>query len=478
MMKNKVLKYIKENRMIEAGETIIVGVSGGADSMCLLHILSMLREELKIELAVVHIHHGIRGLSADRDAAFVEEYCRREDIPFYLFRYDVPSLAKTWRMTCEEAGRKVRYEAFERVLQQLGQADGGKIAVAHNADDCAETVLINLCRGSGIKGLSGIQPVRGRIIRPVLCLTRSEIEQYNRDNALEYVTDETNLTEDYTRNKIRLSIMPAITEGINDKAAEHINMTSNSLALIDDYMEQQCKKEFSRIVSYSGDDLHIEAEGFSGLHMAMKWQLVKECLYKVAGKAKDITRGHMDDVIKLFHMQVGKHINLPYGMTAIRQYEAVVIKKAKLNCEEEHKQTVEAVDLTVNEIYEIDIENREANLVVTEDIFHEAIFDENKYTKWIDCDIIGNSLQLRTRRQGDYIVIDKSGSRKKLKDYFIDKKIPKEDRDNVLLVTDGSQVVWIIGHRLSEAYKVTGDSKNILKLHIDIKSANDKMEDI
>ena len=159
MMRNKVLKYIKENRMIEAGESVVAGVSGGADSMCLLHILASLKEELSFSLAVVHVHHGI-GETADRDALFVEKYCRQREIPFFLYNYDVPALAKTWGMSCEEAGRKARYESFQEVLKKTAPDGTGKIAVAHNADDGAETVLLNLFRGCGIKGLCGIQPVR------------------------------------------------------------------------------------------------------------------------------------------------------------------------------------------------------------------------------------------------------------------------------------------------------------------------------
>lgn len=459
--------------MIEAGESVAVGVSGGADSMCLLHILNSLKEKYGIKLVAVHVHHGIRGDGADRDATFVEEYCSKEKIPFHLFRYDVPTLAKEWAMSCEETGRKVRYEAFEQVLEK--ECEGkGKIAVAHNADDCAETVLLNLFRGSGIRGLTGIQPVRDKIIRPVLCLTRNEIEQYNRENSIEYVTDETNLTEEYTRNKIRLGIMPVITKEINDKAREHINMTAESLGLIDDYMVFQCEQVFKQLVQ-ERDGLYIDEAGFKNLHQAMKWQLVKGCLYKVAGRAKDITRSHMEDVINLFNMQVGKQINLPYGMVAKKQYESVIITKrqddsgSQAHIDEEGR---EVINIDGAGTYKGCIKKQYIELAVDEDVFKEEIFNENQYTKWIDCDIIKFNLQLRTRRQGDYIVLDSDGSRKKLKDYFIDKKIPKEERDNVLLVANGSEIVWVIGYRLSGAYKVRDNSRNVFKLHMDIKHIN------
>ena len=469
MMRNKVLKYIKENRMIEAGESVVAGVSGGADSMCLLHILASLKEELSFSLAVVHVHHGIRGETADRDALFVEKYCRQREIPFFLYNYDVPALAKTWGMSCEEAGRKDRYESFQEVLKKTAPDGTGKIAVAHNADDGAETVLLNLFRGCGIKGLCGIQPVREQIIRPILCLSRKEIEQYDLDNNIEYVTDETNLLEEYTRNKIRLGIMPRITEGINDRALEHINMTAESLMEINDYMEYQCSRVFDELVRETENCLYIDAEGFSKLHIAMKRQLVKTCIYKVAGRAKDITRDHMESVLALFHMQVGKSVNLPYKMVAVREYGQVSLKVSQERLERLERHQEKATDINNTGTYVARCGGHTVELVVERDVFDPAIFNENQYTKWIDCDIIKSNLQLRTRRQGDYIVVDSKGSRKKLKDYFIDQKIPKEQRDSVPLIADGSEILWIIGHRLSWSYKVDENSKNILRLHIDMK---------
>ena len=466
MMENKVLKFMEENRMIEAGESVVVGVSGGADSMCLLHILATLKDKLNIELVAVHIHHGIRGENADRDADFVEKYCGRENIPFRLFSFDVPRLAKEWGMSLEEAGRRVRYDAFGQVAAEYN----GKIAVAHNANDQAETVLLNLYRGSGIKGLVGILPVRENVIRPILCLSRDEIEKYNHEHHIEYVTDETNLTEDYTRNRIRHKILPEAVSYINDKAIEHINSTAESLGIIDSYMESQCKDAFKRLVTDCEERLDIQVQGFLQEHPAMQWQLIKTCLYQVAGRAKDITKVHMSDVIKLFSMQVGSKVSLPYGMQAKRAYEYVSIKEIKAG-EGDGKSAneVTVVNIQGEGEYTIKTDLGEIQLSVRKDVFCQEIFIENKYTKWVDCDIIRSNLQLRTRQTGDFIVVDEAGSKKKLKDFFIDKKIPREERDNIPLVTDGNQVLWIVGHRLSSAHKVKKHSDNIYRLHISVK---------
>ena len=215
MIREKVLKFINENRMMEKGDNIVIGVSGGADSMCLLDIMLYIATEYDLNIYVVHINHGIRGESAYRDARFVKDYCYSRGVNCTIGEYDVPILASQWGMSHEEAGRRVRYEAFDEMLQRLGGK--GKIAVAHNADDSAETILLNLIRGSGLKGMTGIQPVRDNIIRPILCLSRSEIEAYNQAEGINYVTDETNLEDEYTRNKIRMNILPKMCQ-INPNA--------------------------------------------------------------------------------------------------------------------------------------------------------------------------------------------------------------------------------------------------------------------
>ncbi len=318
MMENKVLNYIKENKMIKAGETVVIGVSGGADSVCLLHMLAKHREFLGIKLVVAHIHHGIRGMTADRDAEFVQDICREENVPFCLYKYNIPSLAKERGMSEEEAGRYARYEAFNQCLADNCENSYGKIAVAHNKDDLAETMLFNLIRGAGLKGLKGITSIRDNIIRPVLCLERCEIEEYIKENGLKYIVDETNLTDDYTRNKIRLNIMPQIKERINSQAVSHMEATAGNLALIDDYMESQSELEMAKIVTDKGEGLFINECGFKALHKAIQGYLVKKCIYKVAGKAKDISGIHINSVSALFDMNVGKKVNLPYGITVVK----------------------------------------------------------------------------------------------------------------------------------------------------------------
>ena len=204
ILEKQVKEYCDRHQMLERGDRVVLGVSGGADSVCLLFVLLALRRELDLQLHVVHVNHGIR-IEAGEDAAYVSALCEAHQVPFYLYEKDIPALAKEWSCSEEEAGRRVRYEAFEEVLrQQCCQ----KIAVAHNSNDRAETMLFHLFRGTGLTGLAGIRPVRGQIIRPLLCVDRAQIETYLTEKQISYRHDATNDCDDYTRNKIRHHILP------------------------------------------------------------------------------------------------------------------------------------------------------------------------------------------------------------------------------------------------------------------------------
>ena len=246
----KVLDYIRKNGMVQRGDRIIAGVSGGPDSVCLLFLLDKYKETLGISLEVVHMEHGIRGKESLEDAAFVENFCRKLAIPCHTYHRDIPKLAREWKCSGEEAGRRARYEAFEEVRSKNG---GTKIAVAHNRNDQAETVLFHLVRGSGLSGLSGIRPVRGNIIRPLLCLTREEIEDLLRKENLPFRTDATNLETDYARNRIRLNILPLLREELNPRACEHLAETAERLALAEDYLAGQAREAAKRLAGRKTD---------------------------------------------------------------------------------------------------------------------------------------------------------------------------------------------------------------------------------
>lgn len=446
-MISKVFDFIKQNKILEHNDSVLLGVSGGADSICMLYILDELKSEMSLKLSVVHVNHMIRGEDAQRDADYVKKICNLLGVPFNQVNIDVLTLAKKNGISEEEAGRQARYETFIKMAEEYNI---NKIAVAHNLNDNSETVLFNLFRGTGIKGLTGIPVKRDKIIRPLLCCTRTEIEEYLKEKNIIYCTDATNIETEYTRNKIRLEVLPYIKENINKKAEYNIVNAAENLEEILDFIEQQTEKAYKMYV----DGAFLSESGFT-LHTAVLNMVVRKMIEHQAGKLKDITKTHVKSVVKLKDMEVSKKVNLPYNLIAERTYKGIVIKK---NEEEKVEQISETLfingKICNNSKVEVFLETKEVD---AENI------PELVYTKWLDYDKI-NKLSLRNRQKGDYIVIDDLGSRKKLKDYFIDEKVPREERDKILLVADGSHIVWIIGYRISAYYKVTNSTSNIIKI--------------
>ena len=447
-MKKRVLDFIRKNKLVKKGDSVVLGVSGGADSICMLNILDELRERLGISFYVLHINHMIRGEEANEDAAFVKKSCTKLKVPHRVIDVDVPALAKEHGMSVEEAGRFVRYDEFSKYAYEVGAT---KIAVAHNSNDNAETVLMNLARGTGIKGLGGIVPKRLldendknslEVIRPILCLNRKEIEHYLKTNKIEYRNDSSNDSTDYTRNKIRLEVMPLL-ENINDNAMQNITNASNELANTSEYIEKDVNEAYEEFVVEDGKKLFLKDESFV-LDPIVLTGVIRKMIENTAGKLKDITRIHVGDVVNLSEKQVGKKVDLPYSIVAEREYEGISIFSES----DRHKRPADEKEIVIS--YE-------------DDGFGPDDIEELTYTKWFDCDKI-DDVVVRTRQKGDYIVIDSEGNQKLLKKYFIDEKIPRRDRGQVLLVADGSHILWVVGHRISEDVKVTDKTKKVMKV--------------
>lgn len=459
----KVIAYVKENQLIEKKDRIVVGVSGGADSVCLFSVLLELQREYELELFVVHIHHGIRGEEADRDEAFVRKLAEQKEVPYFPVWREVPALAGEWGMTEEEAGRRARYEAFSDVLERVG---GNKIAVAHNRNDCAETVLFQLLRGSGLKGLCGIPPKREQIIRPLLCVEREEIEAYLKERGQKFCTDRTNLEFAYTRNKIRLSLLPAAEKEINQRAVEHIARTAELLREVEAYVRKNAQLFYDEIVIEKNGQYFMRIAKLEEQDIVIQRELIKLVLYKSAGGAKDIEAKHIESVRLLMKNQSGKRVNLPYRIVVWREYEFLVFAVRKDGQGKAMKKEGYCYELIPDRTYRIEEAGWEVCLELLEKSKKCGEIPQNTCVKWFDYDKIENGIRLRSRRNGDYLQINAGGGRKKLKDYFIDKKIPREERENIALLADGSHIVWILGDRISERYKLTEATQRILKVKI------------
>ena len=464
-MLEKVYNYIKENKILESGDSVILGISGGADSVCLLVVMKELISKMDLNLTAVHINHGIRGREADADMEYVESLCKKMHVEYYGYKADIVKEAEEKKCSTEEAGRMYRYRKFAETAQITG---ANKIAVAHNMNDNSETVIMNLFRGTGLKGLCGIPVKRENIVRPLLCISRKEIEKFLDDRKIEYRTDSTNLTDEYTRNRIRHEILPYAETKINSHAVENIAKVSQNLSEIEDYLEEQTQKALEQTVHRCDDKVLIKEGEWNGLHDAIKKRIIRKCIFMMAGRLKDITEKHIMLVMELWKLESGKSLSLPYNICVARTYDGVEFRKK--SAETEALASAEkCTEININIKDALDETLKIHTDYGTFEISSDNPGDYNKiedllYTKWFDCDKIYNNLQIRTRRDGDYLEINDAGGRKKLKSFFIDMKIPREKRDDIILLADGSHILWIVGYRISNRYKVSADTKRCIKI--------------
>lgn len=450
-MYEDVKAYIEKYQMLMEGDKVIAGISGGADSLCLLFVLLRLRKELPFEIHAVHINHGIRGADAEADEAYVRKICRREGVPLTVFHENIPFLAKEQRLTEEEAGRKVRRDAFVKVMKE---ENGTKIALAHHRGDNAETVLWNLCRGTGLAGLGGIAPVSGVWIRPLLGTKREEIESYLEKWEISYCTDITNADNTYTRNRIRNEVMPYLEEHVNRQTMFHISETAEQMRALGDYVKRETEKAVEACLKKSSREEGqwiLMAEEYHCIDETLAPYVLHEILGRVCGHYKDIESVHIKLVSELFKKQVGKELSLPYGITAVRCYEGISFGMTGGKVEKPRTSGGDVPEgLYTMRMFETDTEIK--------------VFPQNPYTKWFDYDIIKNTVKIRHREPGDYLTINKNDETQKLKQYFINEKIPKGDRQAIWLVADGSHIMWVVGKRQNQKYQVTEHTRRILEI--------------
>lgn len=501
-MTDKVLTYMRQYSMLPENGNIVVGVSGGADSVCLLRVLAKLRESYDLHLRAVHINHGLRR-EAGEDADYVRSLCESWNVDFVLVEEDVEELAKREHLSCEEAGRKVRYEAF---FQELSKMDRGKeghgcIAVAHNRDDRAETLLFHLFRGTGLEGMGSIRPVRlskdgSRIIRPLLFCSRNEIEEFLRAEGVAWRTDRTNAEDLYTRNKIRNRILPYVEKEICRDAAGHLAREAQLLSETAEFIGRCTKEALMRCSRQdpARESVRFDAAAFGREESFLQDQMIKEVMQRL-GKGRDMTAAHVAEVKKLFAPSClsEKRVELPVcEIRAVRQFGDVIVEKMTLQSKKDGQQdranrtagvrgaglqnaaaerpavSLAPGSFTVPGLGRIEVRllpgpAAEGIKECENTVFLQNI-PEKKYTKWFDYDKIIQSAEFRTRKSGDYLTINGALSQKSLKRYMIEEKIPAGERDSMPVLADGSHIMWVPGYRISAAYKVTVRTEKILEV--------------
>ena len=445
------LQYLKEKELIKGGEKIIVGLSGGADSVALLALLANVREILDTTLVAVHIHHGIRGQEADRDAMFSEEFAKKINVSFICKMVDAPGYAKNEGLTLEEAARILRYRAIEEVCES---EDADVIALAHHKDDQAETVLMNLLRGTGAAGLSGIRPKNGNRIRPLLFATKKEILGYLDMAGYEHVEDSTNQSSEHSRNRIRTEIMP-IAEELYPGATDHIAALAEDMLVFRESAEKKAK-------ALVNDNKIIISE-YKKQDDVTKHEMIKIALSAVIPGSKDVTRVHYAEIKNLIEGDgnTGKSVSLPLGVKAIRSYDELVIKKDDSS----------GVEITETELVipgKTTVENNGKSWVFETEIIDAKEFNLNferkDYTKHIKYDRIDGKIVLRNPREGDYLEIGRKGDKKLLSRYYIDSKVARDERPKQLVLSTGSLVVCALPERLSDTVKIDESTKRVLQI--------------
>lgn len=453
------------------------GISGGADSVCLLLMLRGLQEKIPFRLLVVHVNHLIRENAAE-DAAFVKELCARFAMPFYLVERDVHALAKEKGISVEEAGRVARYEAFRQILkEEAGEAlsrGTAKIAVAHNLNDRAETMLFRLFRGSGLTGLCSIRPVREDvggvcIIHPLLFASRSQIEEFLKKNHVSFCMDDTNEGDAYTRNRIRHHILPFAEKEVAAGAVANMGRAADILGETEDFLKLETKRAYEDC-SFKGTagEIGFSTERFLNYHSLLQKHMLLKGLEELTPARRDIASSHIDDLMTLFTDQANRMLDLPHNIKAFREYGKV---KLKLSCPNASTGFVFApIKITLPGPGEAPLRmkiSQDKSVEFKVFSYEKSInIPQNQYTKWLDYDKIKKPLEIRTRKEGDYLTFNTAFSKKTIQNYMVEEKIPKNERNELLLLGEDHHILWVFGYRISTYYKLSDTTRYVLEVRI------------
>lgn len=445
-MSNNIFAANQKYKLLSYGDSVVIGLSGGADSVCLAHKLWSLRETLSLSLTAAHVNHGIRGAEAQRDEAFCRAFCAAYRIPLEVLHADVPAQAAANKESTETCGRRIRYAFFQSLA-----ADGEKIATAHNADDHAETIFMHIVRGAGGNGLCGIAPVRGNVIRPLLLNSREEIEQYCKRHSLDFVTDSTNAENIYTRNKIRNTVMPVLRE-INPSVRGAFIRMADHAAEDEAVLSELAEAAYTRLFHENA----IPESALSELPRGVQRRVIRMALQQLG--QKEISAVHTADVLHI--AGTGRSVITAGGITVCSRagmllffdgyelFQPFSVSIAETLCSESLRTQTLGYPygtLKVQKILQKDLQN-----------LNKGLLDNA-----VDCDKINSTLQLRSRREGD-VFKSARGYTKTLKKLFNEAHIPPEQRNGVPVLADGENIIWIDGFGTSADYRVNGHSERII----------------
>jgi len=458
-MIEKVINTIEKNTMFNKGDKVIVAVSGGPDSICLLHLLNQLSKQLEITLIVAHVNHCLRGVEADKDQEFVHNFCEDFKIECYSKRIDVNKIAEINNVSGETAGRDARYEYFNELKDKF---KANKIALAHNANDQAETIFMRIIRGTGLEGLTGIKPVRDHVfVRPLINITRNEIEEYCSINNIIPRIDKTNLETIYTRNKIRLELIPYIEKNFNSDIINGLIRLGDTAKKDNDFIEKQVELSYKKHCHIKPEKVIIKSEAFNEDEAVLS-RIIRRTFLEVNGNLYNFEKIHIYDIINIQKQGTGKEITLPGAINAINDYGDIIITKEKKSSE------VEKYKFTLH----IDEENRIQHIgknitLKVLDYNKKLNFTDKPNIRNFDFDKIKGDIVVRNRKDGDKFIPFGMKGTKKLKELLIDLKVKKSERSKIPLICFGEDIAWIVGYRISDKFKITDSTKHILQIKLE-----------
>lgn len=464
-IKAKILKTIHKYSMILPNEKIILGISGGPDSLALLYLLVSLKDEIKCNLHLAHLNHKLRDKESDEDARYVIEHAKKLNLPITVETMDVRNMIRQGE-SLESGSRRIRYEFFERIVDEI-KAD--KVALGHNADDQAETVLMHFLRGSGTQGLGGIPPIRdNKYIRPLIEITRTEIDEYLKDNNIIPRIDSSNQSLDYQRNKIRLELIPLLEKEYKPNLRRILCHTGQILRPEDELLNSLVMGIIEDcIIEKSSKKIILRISKISKNHIALKRRIIRWAIKTLIGDLYGYNFEHIESVIDLADNYVtGSEISLPRSICVEKSYDALIFKyrEKRVHSNFEYK-------ISLPGVFEI----TELGLMIKAELSYIPQINKikSKLQESFDFDKITNELHIRNRLPGDrFFPLGMKGC-KKLQDFFVDEKVPKYLRDSIPILTCGNDIVWVVGYRIDERFKVTENTRVQLDVSVNYSRIDD-----
>jgi len=462
MLFKQVNRIIDHYHLLEKDDRLIVGVSGGVDSMVLLHLLNAYREGFNLSLIVAHINHGFRPEESEKEAELVKKESERLGLPFEYGQFNVREFQRGKGFSPQDAARRIRFHFFNHLLQKH---HAQKIALGHNADDQVETVLLRLLRGSGLEGLKGMLPIReGKVIHPLLGVWREEIEAFALGKKIPFLIDSSNLKKEYLRNKLRLILIPLIEKEYQVKFKKILLKTSTLLREENDYLEKEAIGAFQKIIKEEKETLSFKFSEYESLHRAIRWRVIRKVLEEIYSREKGMDQGDWLDVHKIYEKLQRPSssfiLELPLGGRVEKRYDLVLLGKGEVKSFPPFE--VELLSPSRTFIEEIGKE------VVIEEMNRDQFkeYSGPSHTALMDYESLQFPLRMRNFRPGDRFQPLGVKGTQKLKDFFIDHKIPNFERPEVPLLTSGGVIAWVVGYRIDERVKITEKTKKVLKVKI------------